>query len=146
MALRTHETETTIASHDLLATLVALRRDVTAAGDTLFGHGCDRIPRVEYRDSARNLACYLALRCHDLRPLQTALMRRGLSSLGRSESRVVPTLDAIITSLAAMCCVETRDVPGYPQTRPSFGAQRRLGARPMRSSAQASTGETPALW
>ncbi len=48
-----------------------------------------------------NLAHYLALRRHDLRPLQRRLMARGLSSLGRIESRVLPTLDAVAATLAA---------------------------------------------
>jgi pyruvate kinase len=48
-----------------------------------------------------NLAHYLALRHHDLRPLQRRLMWRGLSSLGRIEGRVLPTLDAVAATLAA---------------------------------------------
>ena len=120
MSLSTQETATIAESNDLLATLVALRRDVMAEGDTLFGRGRDLIQREEYLECARNLACYLALRRRDLRPLQTALMCRGLSSLGRSESRVVPTLDAIITSLAAMLRVGDVDVPGYPSEASFF--------------------------
>jgi pyruvate kinase len=42
--------------------------------------------------SARNLSHYLALRQHDLRPLQSQLSRYGLSSLGRMEARVEGTL------------------------------------------------------
>ncbi|MCB9992444.1 MAG: pyruvate kinase [Hyphomicrobiaceae bacterium] len=49
-----------------------------------------------------NLAHYLALRRHDPRNLQRKLMRLGLSSLGRLESRVLPTLDAVIFALSAM--------------------------------------------
>ncbi len=49
-----------------------------------------------------NLAHYLALRRHDLRPLQRRLMALGLSSLGRLESRVLPTLDAVVVALAAL--------------------------------------------
>lgn len=47
-------------------------------------------------ESSWNLACYLALRSEDLRELQPLLAAHGLSSLGRSESHVVATLDAII--------------------------------------------------
>lgn len=36
--------------------------------------------------SAWNLALYLALRCHDLRPLQKQVLPLGLSSLGRGEA------------------------------------------------------------
>lgn len=43
-----------------------------------------------------NLAHYLALRSVDLRGLQRRLMVQGLSSLGRLESRVLPTLDAVL--------------------------------------------------
>ncbi|WP_198665525.1 pyruvate kinase [Thermus sediminis] len=48
-----------------------------------------------------NLAHYLALRRHDLRELQVELAWRGLSSLGRCESRVLPNLDAVIATLGA---------------------------------------------
>lgn len=49
-----------------------------------------------------NLSHYLALRHQDVRMLQRTLMRYGLSSLGRLESRVLPTLDAVLYSLAAL--------------------------------------------
>jgi len=49
-----------------------------------------------------NLAHYLAFRRHDHRLIQRKLMCRGISSLGRLESRVLPTLDAVIVALAAM--------------------------------------------
>ena len=50
----------------------------------------------EYRQSARNLVHYLALRSVDLRPLQEQLARLGLSSLGRSESHVLASLDKVL--------------------------------------------------
>lgn len=55
----------------------------------------------DYRPSAANLADWLSLRHHDLRPLQDRLMLAGLSSLGRAESRVMPTLQALGHVLAA---------------------------------------------
>jgi pyruvate kinase len=55
-----------------------------------------------YQPSAENLAAYLALRRHDLRPLQHKLMELGLSSLGRLESRVMETLAAVHTALSAL--------------------------------------------
>ncbi len=55
-----------------------------------------------FEASACNLAAYLALRRHDLRPLQEGLMALGLSSLGRLESRVFETLEATRASLAAI--------------------------------------------
>jgi pyruvate kinase len=52
-----------------------------------------------YRQSAANLLHYVALRRHDLRPLQEHLAARGLSSLGRSEPDVLANLDAVIAML-----------------------------------------------
>ena len=146
MTLTTHGTETTAEQRALLATLVALRGDVMAEGDKLLSRGRDLIQRQEYLQSARNLACYLALRRRDLRTLQTALMRWGLSSLGRSESRVVPTLDAVITSLAAMVGCMTSMCQAIRQKSASFMAHMRSPARRTRSSAQASTGGIPVSW
>jgi pyruvate kinase len=48
-----------------------------------------------HRASATNLVHYLALRRLDLRPLQEALAREGLSSLGRSESCVAASVAAV---------------------------------------------------
>ncbi|MGH7582964.1 MAG: pyruvate kinase [Gemmatimonadales bacterium] len=50
-------------------------------------------------DSARNLLHYLALRRRDLRPLQLRLAALGLSSLGRAESHVLATIDAVLEIL-----------------------------------------------
>jgi pyruvate kinase len=51
-------------------------------------------------DGARNLLHYLALRRRDIRPLQDKLASCGLSSLGRSESRVLANLDAVLKVLS----------------------------------------------
>ena len=58
------------------------------------------------RDSARNLLHYMALRRHDLRPLQLRLAKLGLSSLGRAESHVLATVDAV---LGVLHCMAQRD-------------------------------------
>ncbi|AMK75567.1 MULTISPECIES: pyruvate kinase [Methylomonas] len=55
--------------------------------------------RGNNRDSARNLLHYLALRRRDLRPLQLKLAALGLSSLGRAESHVLATIDAVLEVL-----------------------------------------------
>lgn len=52
--------------------------------------------------SARNLLHYLAIRRHDLRPLQTPLAEIGLSSLGRIEPHVLANLNAVIGALARL--------------------------------------------
>lgn len=81
----------------LWAELVDLRRDIAASAvTTLSGWG-----RGDDDAAVANLAHYLALRHRDIRPLQRRLMWRGLSSLGRLESRVLPALDATISALSA---------------------------------------------
>jgi len=51
------------------------------------------------RESAVNLAHYLAVRRHDVRPLQDELARIGLSSLGRMEAHVMASLNAVLRVL-----------------------------------------------
>ena len=46
-----------------------------------------------------SLSHYVALRGHDLTDLQLRLAARGLPSLGRSEAKVIQTLDALIVTL-----------------------------------------------
>ncbi|MFP5410421.1 MAG: pyruvate kinase [Gammaproteobacteria bacterium] len=50
----------------------------------------------DHQDSARNLLHYLALRRRDLRALQLRLAKMGLSSLGRAESNVLASVDAVL--------------------------------------------------
>ncbi len=52
-----------------------------------------------YQASARNLVHYLALRRHDLRPLQVRLSAWGLSSLGRAEANVMANIEAVLRAL-----------------------------------------------
>lgn len=52
-----------------------------------------------YQASARNLVHYLALRQHDMRPLQVQLAALGLSSLGRCEAHVMRSLNAVLEIL-----------------------------------------------
>jgi pyruvate kinase len=93
--------------HEAAATAAALMDDVLALRNAVAAAAAPLIARfgreADADDSAMaNLAHYLALRHHDLRPLQRQLMWRGLSSLGRLESRVLPALDAVLAALAAM--------------------------------------------
>jgi pyruvate kinase len=70
------------------------------------------------------LANYLALRRRDLRPLQPALQRWGLSSLGRGESSVLPMLDAVMATLDRLCGA---DVPQpHPSAHRMFRGERIL--------------------
>lgn len=90
-----------VAPAALLSTLQALRAEVGDDGRQLFARWRPLIARRAFLASARNLADYLSLRRHDLRSLQAELTPWGLSSLGRCEAQVTPTLDAVIATLAA---------------------------------------------
>jgi pyruvate kinase len=70
-------------------------------------------------DAIANMRHYLALRHHDLRPLQRGLMAHGLSSLGRLEGRVLQTLDAVLAALAA---ITGQPAPFAPPTEAAFFA------------------------
>jgi pyruvate kinase len=108
----------------LLAALQDLRRDVCATGGDLFDTWRPLIRRRAFLMGAQNLAHYLALRRHDLRPLQNELARWGLSSLGRSESHVIPNLDAVMAVLEAM--LSGRAVTRHPRLRTFTRGQRLL--------------------
>ncbi|MDH4047747.1 MAG: pyruvate kinase [Gammaproteobacteria bacterium] len=54
---------------------------------------------AEFRDSARNLVHYLALRHDDIRELQENLASLGLSSLGRAERNVLPSIRMVQRAL-----------------------------------------------
>jgi pyruvate kinase len=60
-----------------------------------------------HRRSARNLAHYLALRRHDVRQLQAQLALLGLSSLGRTESHVLNTVQTVHGVLNALLGTES---------------------------------------
>jgi pyruvate kinase len=88
---------------------------VTAEGEARVTAWSPIIDRPAFGPGALNLACYLALRQRDLRPLQRPLMALGLSSLGRLEGRVLPTLKAVRVALSALA--------GHPPARhPSTAA------------------------
>ena len=80
----------------------------------------------DFLPAAENLAAYLALRHYDLRAVQRDLMALGLSSLGRLESRVLPTLDAVAGALAALA---GRAQGESPDEATFFAGERELLAR-----------------
>jgi pyruvate kinase len=85
--------------HENMDILIAgVRREGNVQAEVWKGE----IDRAGFADSALNLAHYLALRRLDLRPLQRPLTALGLSSLGRLESRVLPTLVAVRSALSAL--------------------------------------------
>jgi len=103
--------------------LEALIDDVRREGALRFEDWGPNIERAACARSALNLAHYLALRHRDLRSLQRGLMLLGLSSLGRLESRVMPTLIAVKSALAALL---GRPPEARPSARAFFAGERRL--------------------
>jgi hypothetical protein len=83
------------------------------------------IERAGFGDSAANLAACLAVRRRDLRTIQRNLMPLGLSSMGRLESRVMPTLLAVKSALAAL--LNRQPAPG-PSAKEFLAGQRKLAA------------------
>src|SRR5262249_13728942 len=63
-----------------------------------YGEALQRVDAA-YRDSARNLLHYLAVRQIDIRQLQTGLASIGLSSLGRMEAHTLSTLNEVLFAL-----------------------------------------------
>lgn len=112
--------------HVLLATLTELRQTIEDEGQATLKRWQSRIQQPEFLGSARNLAYYLALRHRDLRPLQTALMPWGLSSLGRIEARVMPNLDAVIATLNAIAYPRASQLPAHPALTDFFEGSHRL--------------------
>jgi pyruvate kinase len=88
--------------------------------------------------SARNLVHYVSLRRHDLRELQQDLGRLALSSLGRLESHVIATLDAL---LALLYKIAGRKWPGrvIEETFDDFD----LGSALLEKHTTESLGEAP---
>jgi pyruvate kinase len=78
-----------------------------------------------YQESARNLVHYLSFRSHDHRPLQKRLAQLGLSSLGRAESHVLASVDAVLNILHQLLERSWRPVVDEP-TSLDFTAGPRL--------------------
>jgi pyruvate kinase len=100
-----------IDAADLHDTLLRLTQEIRSEADLQLARWSAPLARQEFQASASNLAHYLALRHRDLRPLQRSLMALGLSSLGRLESRVLPSLLAVKASLAALCGLPVEERP-----------------------------------
>lgn len=79
--------------------LIALRDVVAREAQTILTqYGSDSACLTESK-SAKNLAHYLALRRHDLRPIQEELAEAGISSLGRCEAHVMHTINRVVALL-----------------------------------------------
>jgi len=101
----------------LLAEVESIRKNLTDLETSNLIATAGAIP--VQRESARNLLHYIALRQHDLRPLQARLSQQGLSSFGRSEACVLASIDAVLAVLGRLCGVE-RAGPKADTAAPSF--------------------------
>lgn len=109
--------------------LEELRADISRLRDEIIEEAAPLLERFGASEtdgdtSLVNLAHYLCLRHRDLRPLQRRLMRWGLSSLGRLESRVLPTLDAVLTTLDILA--GHRPTEAKPYSPDFFAGENRL--------------------
>jgi pyruvate kinase len=105
----------------LIGELSTIRAEMCALERQL-GEKIATLPEA-HRPSAKNLLHYLALRRHDLRPLQERLASFGLSSLGRSEAQVSANLDAV---LKVLYCLTGRPLSGVGCERSEFTTGRSL--------------------
>ncbi len=108
----------------ILEDLVSLRDQIIEDSEIMLAHWAPTFHQRAYLLSVRNFAHYLALRRRDHRPIQRQLTVYGLSSLGRSEARVMPTLNAVIATLGRIAGL--KDPPPYPKPREMFRGERLL--------------------
>jgi hypothetical protein len=102
---------------EILKQLLALRIEVADKGELLANRWRSLVADTSFKPSALNLADYLALRRHDVRSLQRSLVPLGVSSLGRCEAHVLPTLDAVLATLAAIAGDSAESIPKRPPRR-----------------------------
>jgi pyruvate kinase len=86
----------------LLKEMRALRSNSLESQKQSLEHWKPYLHLKGFHSSAANLAAYIGLRRHDVRHLQCQLADLGLSSLGRCEAHVLPSLDAVIRMLKIM--------------------------------------------
>lgn len=96
---------------ELVQQLSDLRKEIAALTEAQGDKGgfLSELP-PESQASAENLLHYLTLRRRDLRACQEELVRLGLSSLGRSEAHVLPSIEAVLYNLRLLLG-ETSDGP-----------------------------------
>jgi pyruvate kinase len=92
-----------LQAHELFSQVNALYERVGTAGRNQYEGWAPKIARRSFLPSALNLAQYLAFREGDLRDLQGGLVPLGLSSLGRCEAHVLPSIRAVRATLGMLC-------------------------------------------
>jgi len=88
----------TMAAATDTETLISRLEDILQFVESREADFADLIQQVQphYRDSARNLVHYMALRSFDLRPIQEELSMMSISSLGHSEGYTLTNLKKIL--------------------------------------------------
>ncbi len=123
------------ASNETLGVLrgaLARLAEEARKSEARFAAEIEAVP-AEDRPSARNLVHYVGLRDHDLRELQDELARLGLSSLGRCEAHVLPTLEVVQRALLRLA-----DQPA--ESEPALLADLRSGPETLRRHSEALLG------
>jgi pyruvate kinase len=111
---------------ELLSALRDLRQSIAAEAAKRIERWKGDTELASFTASAANLAHYLAFRHHDLRDLQLDLMRHGLSSLGRLESRVLITLQTVEDAMAALLSGTEAALGWPPSSEQFFSGEARL--------------------
>jgi pyruvate kinase len=97
MAISTRDAVLSDSTEELVGRIESLRAEVLRSAEAV-AERLDALPPAR-RPSAENLLHYLALRGHDLRPLQERLARAGLDAFDHAEAHVLATLDALLDQL-----------------------------------------------
>jgi hypothetical protein len=98
----TPDVEITSLLADLAREVQALRTSIHQEQRRLLKEWDPYLQNRHFLPGAANLAAYICLRRRDMRDLQSRLGAFGLSSLGRSEGRVLATLDSVYQALKVM--------------------------------------------
>ncbi|MGQ3077871.1 MAG: pyruvate kinase [Allorhizobium sp.] len=126
------KTDASTRAAEIHAEMMALRQAIlTEAAQSVSAGQTDDL-------AISNLGHYLALRRHDIRSLQRRLMALGLSSMGRLEGRVLPTIDAVLSALSHLAD-STENATVMPLEADFFAGEARLEAASL-----ALFGATPA--
>lgn len=119
--------------------LTELREAVLEEGNEIYARWEDKIERESFKESAKNLAYYVALRRRDVRNLQRKLSHWGLSSLGRLEARVLPQIEMTLIVISklldkpldAFSTVDPDEVEKARHDRLQENTKRVLGKKPQ---------------
>lgn len=95
---------------DYVEKLLSQLQSICIRAEQLEGRFASELAAVhpEFKESARNLVHYIALRHFDIRDLQVQLTNLGLSSLGRAEPHVLASLRAVQQALCRICDIENQ--------------------------------------